>query len=66
MPRTARLLAAAVVIALPLLLASCSRTYSNGHEFRNGSSFAALKADGTLKRLSTQYLSDYTSVPLFK
>ena len=48
MPRTARLLAAAVVIALPLLLASCSRTYSNGHEFRNGNSFAALKADGSV------------------
>ena len=48
MPRTARLLAAAVVIALPLLLASCSRTYSNGHEFRNGTSFAALKADGSV------------------
>jgi polar amino acid transport system substrate-binding protein len=30
------------------------------------SGIAALKADGTLKRLSTQYLSDYTSVPLIK
>ena len=30
------------------------------------SAIAALKADGTLKRLSTQYLSDYTSVPLLK
>ena len=30
------------------------------------SGIAALKADGTLKRLSTQYLKDYTSVPLIK
>ncbi|MEI7521397.1 MAG: hypothetical protein WCK40_08630 [Thermoleophilia bacterium] len=45
MPRTARLLAAAVVIALPLLLASCA---NNGHEFRNATSFAALKADGSV------------------
>lgn len=45
MPRTGRL-AAAVVIALPLLLASCSRTHSNGHGFRNANAFAALKADG--------------------
>jgi polar amino acid transport system substrate-binding protein len=30
------------------------------------SAIAALKADGTLQRLSSQYLSDYTSVPLLK
>ncbi|CAB4866003.1 unannotated protein [freshwater metagenome] len=30
------------------------------------SAIAALKADGTLKRLSNQYLSDYTAVPLLK
>lgn len=43
-----RLALAAAVVALPLLLASCSRTYSSGNEFRNGSSFAALKADGSV------------------
>ncbi len=43
-----RLALAAVVVALPLLFASCSRTFTNGAEYRNGTSFAALKADGSV------------------
>ena len=48
MPRTVRFAAAAAIIALPMLLASCVRTVSSGTEFRNGTSFAALKADGSV------------------
>ncbi|MFZ4754455.1 MAG: hypothetical protein ACOYL4_00390 [Miltoncostaeaceae bacterium] len=48
MPRTVRLVAAAAIIALPLLLASCVRTASSGTEFRNATSFAALKVDGSV------------------
>ena len=45
---TRRLLAIAVVAGLPLLLASCSRIYSNGHQFRDANAFAALKQDGSV------------------
>lgn len=45
-PRRAALVAA--LLTLPLLLASCSRTFTNGAEYRNGTSFAALKADGSV------------------
>ena len=48
MPRTVRFAAAAAIIALPLLLASCARTVSSETEFRNGTSFAALKTDGSV------------------
>ena len=43
-----RTAAVAALVALPLLLASCSRTFTNGTEYRNGTSFAALKADGSV------------------
>lgn len=43
-----RSIAMAAVIIVPLLLAGCSRTYSNGQEFRNASTFAALKSDGSV------------------
>jgi hypothetical protein len=43
-----RIAAVAALVALPLLLASCSRTFTNGTEYRNGTSFAALKADGSV------------------
>ncbi len=48
MPLTVRLAAAAAIIALPLLLASCTTTVSSETEFRNGASFAALKTDGSV------------------
>ena len=43
-----RVFVVVALITLPLLLSSCSRTFSNGNEFRNAASFAALKSDGSV------------------